>query len=59
MANEKIKMEMAMEMVERLHLTGLRACRFVNNLSPVVSVMCRTKAFIDSVILSSTYRYFS
>ena len=45
--------------VERLHSIGLRACHFVNNLSPAVSVIGKTKSFIDPVILSLTYRYFN
>ena len=45
--------------VERLHSIGLQACHFVNNLSPAVSVIGKTKSFIDSVILSLTYRYFN
>ena len=39
--------------VEGLHSTGLRSSHFVNNLSPVVCVMGRTKSYVDSAILSS------
>ena len=45
--------------VERLHSIGLRACHFVNNLSPAVSVMGKTKSFIELFILRSTNKDFS